>query len=111
MANIREEELLLWDFLKRAGYSNSRIDTMCPETRLLQDLRLAGDNLLDTLELLRDQFGVDFSDFDWSKYTPSEAQYRFNVLGRLIGAQKKLESFEPITLSMVARALHLKRWT
>ncbi len=110
--NIEDTEPGLWRFLKRAGYSDRQIAGMTLETRMLHDLRLRGDNFLDTLEILVTEFDVDMSAFDWSRYTPSEGELLFPWLpiSWLLGKYPRHENYEPLTLGMIAVALNEKRW-
>jgi hypothetical protein len=48
---------------------------MGPGTGLQTDLRLDGDNLIDTLEVLTRKFDVDLSDFNLAKYGHDEGFY------------------------------------
>lgn len=85
---------------------------MTLETRMLHDLRLMGDNFLDTLEILDTEFDVDMSEFDWSRYTPSDGELLFPWLpiAWLLGKFPRPGAYEPLTLGMIAVALKEKRW-
>lgn len=60
------------EYLKKCGYSAAKIDSWTSNTRLLHDLDLCGDDILDEFKILQDNFGVDLSDFEFKKYFPSE---------------------------------------
>jgi hypothetical protein len=48
---------------------------MSPGTGLQTDLRLDGDDLIDTPEILTRKFDVDLSDFNLAKYSHEEGFY------------------------------------
>ncbi|MGZ5914903.1 MAG: DUF1493 family protein [Hyphomicrobium sp.] len=112
MGKIKEDEPPLCQFLKRIEYSDAQIERMQLDTRLLQDLHLQGDNLLDTLELMHKDYGVDFANFDWRRYTPSEGARLapMPLILWLLGKYRRAEDYEPLTLGTVAAALRNKTW-
>jgi hypothetical protein len=85
---------------------------MSLETRLVQDLGLVGDDLMDAMEILTDEFGVDLSRFDSRMYSPPEGDLLFpnTLLNYLRGRTRKLDSFPPLTLKMILQAIKLRRW-
>ena len=62
-------------FLEAVGYKPHEIARMGPGTGLQTDLKLDGDNLLDTLEVLTRKFDVDMSDFNLAKDGHDEGFY------------------------------------
>lgn len=112
MANIRHQEPLLYAFLKRLEFTDEQISGFSLSTSLQHDLGEIGDNLLDDLEVMHREFGVDLTNFNWTRYTPSEGERLFpaSLLSRLRGTYRPLAEYEPITLGLLARALQTKMW-
>ena len=98
-------------FLYAVGYKRDEIACMGPGTGLQTDLKLDGDNLIDTLEVLSRKFGVDMSDFNLAKYGHDEG---FHLSAwRLLDSAQGLDPMEGrklITLAMIEESLRLGRW-
>ncbi len=102
-------------FLRIAlGLADAKIDGLTLDTRLLQDLRRDGDDLLDAMEILHTKFGVDLSGFDYRLYCHSEAELLFPLaelrfLRRIVrGREERL--LVPVTLGMIKQAIDSTTW-
>jgi Protein of unknown function (DUF1493) len=84
---------------------------MSPGTGLQTDLRLDGDDLIDTLEILTRKFDVDLSDFNLAKYGHEEGFYLTakDILYAMRGLDP-MEGRRVITLAMIEESLRLGRW-
>ena len=98
-------------FLEAVGYKRDEIARMGPGTGLQTDLRLDGDNLIDTLEVLTRKFDVDLSDFNLAKYGHDEGFYLTakNILYAMRGLDP-MEGRKVITLAMIEESLRHGRW-
>lgn len=110
---------LTLQYLQRCGYAEGEISAWTSETRLLHDMWLCGDDILDELEVLVRDFGVDLSELKVEKYFPREFSNDAFIIAirrllRAIGLErvvdKILEKYSPITLGMVEAAILNKRW-
>ena len=63
------EECVVSVIARRSGLDRSRI---CSEARLVQDLKLDGDDAIDTLLEIAKQFDMDMTGFDAGLYFRSE---------------------------------------
>ena len=81
------------------------------ETVLQTDLTLNGDNLLDVIERLHTDLGVDLSAFDLQRYGHGEAYY-LNPVRLLDGIRgvNNMQGKEAITLGMIEDALITGSW-
>ena len=74
-----------------------------------------GDDLFDTIEILRSKFGIDLSDFQDELYSPGELENDTFLFGMRRWfpkyVERRLSKYRPITLKMIDDALHAKRWT
>jgi hypothetical protein len=106
-------------FLSVCGFRESQIENWTMESELIRDLGQIGDNLFDTVEMLRSEFGIDLSDFQDELYSPGELENDTFLFGmrRWIDPwfpnylERRLSKYRPITLKMIDDALHAKRWT
>jgi hypothetical protein len=101
-------------WLKCCGYSDAQIAGFNNETRLFHDLDLYGDNALDELEFLANDFGVDFSDFHFDRYFPGNFGRDPFVLtlfkpSRFAAAIR--EKYPPVTMDMIEKTITQKKWT
>jgi len=107
------ENLELLDFLARTvGGDVHELKKLKLETRLLQDLGLDGDDFLDLIWSLSNEYGCDVSKFESSRYCHSEADFAFPnfIIRYLKNIVNRQDGFEPVTLAMIAEALSSKRW-
>lgn len=99
--------------LERCGYSREKISTFSGGTRLFHDVGLFGDNAYDELILLRNEFGVDFSKFEFRKYFPGNFGWDALIL-RMFWQSKWAgqvrQKYKPITLSMLGDVIREKKW-
>ncbi len=71
------------------------------EARLLHDLYVYGDDAVDFLNYLQQEFGVDISRFDFQRYFPTEGGFNF-----IIYFKKKLEQrYKPLTIQTILDAI------
>jgi len=114
-------------YLKRCGYSPSEIESWSSETRLLHDLGLCGDDILDEFKILQDEFGVDLSGFDFAKYFPSEPSRDAYLISarRILSAigfpsvanfiyKKRVErtcsKYQAVSLGMIESTIRQRKW-
>lgn len=106
-------------YLKRCGYSAAKIDSWTNETRLLHDLGLCGDDILDELRIMQEEFGVDLSDFNFKEYFPNELStdaYLLTMRRLLcaIGLEKLVKhvysKYAEVTLGTIELALKQRKW-
>jgi len=112
------------EYLRRLGHSDRAISSYPKETRLLHDIGLYGDSAVEELQILANEFGVDFSKFDFDKHFPSElsndalfintyklARFHrsFEIMYRLFRLDRRFEvvraKYKPITLGMIQGAI------
>ncbi|MFJ4143844.1 hypothetical protein [Pseudomonas sp. NPDC089734] len=127
MAHIKPVGELTTMYLKKCGYSVEKIDSWTSETRLLHDLGLCGDDILDEFKILQDEFGVDLSDFEFKEYFPSELSKDACVISvhrllHMVGlhkiadcAYKKVvgrtcSKYAEVSFGMIESTLRQKRW-
>lgn len=106
-------------YLKRCGYPVVQIGSWTSETRLLQDLGLCGDDVLDDFKILKDEFGVDLSGFELKRYFPSELSMEAFLLAirpllRVVGLQSVVarihKRYPEVTLGMIESVIRQKTW-
>ena len=106
-------------YLKKCGYTDAKIGSWTSETRLLHDIGLSGDDVLDEFKILQDEFGVDLSDFEFNKYFPSELSTDaflliLRPLLRAVGLQRIVihifDKYSEFTLGMIESTIRQKKW-
>jgi hypothetical protein len=106
-------------YLKKCGYSTATIDSWTSGTRLLHDIGLCGDDVLDDFKVLHDQFGVDLSGFEFKKYFPSELSTDALLLTlrpflRAVGLQRLInrvyKRYPEVTLETIESVIKQKKW-
>jgi hypothetical protein len=100
-------------WLEKLHIKEDVINTWNGDTALLQDLGWGGDDAIDNLNVMRDEFGVDFSKFDDFKYFESELSFKLLVitLFRNSSLARRISSSYPrITMDMLETALSEKKW-
>jgi hypothetical protein len=87
-------------------------DNIAPETRLVQDLRLIGDDMDEFLEAIVERYGTDFSAFVWHRHYPDEYSAPYFLVGRFFRYLFRLPQveYEPITIGQIAKAVTHGRW-
>lgn len=87
-------------------------DGITPETRLVQDLRLIGDDMDELLEAVVERYGTDFSEFVWHRHYPDEYSAPYFLVGRLFRYLFRLPQveYDPITICRIAEAAMRGRW-
>jgi uncharacterized protein DUF1493 len=97
-------------FLKVNGYKEDEIARMGPNAALQTDLRLDGDNLIDTLSTLK-KFGVDMTAFKYDRYGRDEAFHMsaWRIYDNVRGIDP-LKDRKVITLAMIEESLLAGRW-
>ncbi|GHU12339.1 hypothetical protein FACS1894185_6680 [Betaproteobacteria bacterium] len=105
--------------LKEWGYPFTEISLLTNETRLLHDLDMWGDDILEFFEMLQEEFGVDFSSFQMEKYFPLEFSKEGNVLvDRALcfaffwkkAVERVLNKYPEVTLGMISDIIKEKKW-
>ena len=114
-------------YLKRCGYSLSEIESWSSETRLLHDIGLCGDDILDEFKILQDEFGVDLSGFEFAKYFPNELSrdaYLISVRRILSsiglptvanyiykrGVERTCSKYQEVSLGMIESTIKQRKW-
>jgi hypothetical protein len=76
-------------------------------TRLFHDLHLYGEDADDMLGEFQKEFGVDFSEFEFSDYFPDETEMPFGFfLFIFLSREKK----NPITIDHLIDVAERQRW-
>ena len=104
---------LVREFLNAAGFPEAKTAELTSKTRLMHDLHLVGDDLIDVVEVLHRKFDVDLTNFDPCRYTPGEFTpriYLFSALPRSRAARLRMSGYDEITLEMIEAAIRAKRW-
>ncbi|MCC8968403.1 DUF1493 family protein [Bradyrhizobium sp. Pear76] len=100
-------------YLSRCGYSDSQIDSWNSETRLLQDIGLAGDNAWDEFSRMHREFGVDLTGFEVDRYFPPELSWTnlaMSLLWRTELGNRLRNKYPPISLGLIECVLAAKKW-
>jgi Protein of unknown function (DUF1493) len=104
-------------YLIHCGLSAAKIAQCNMHTRLCHDLGIYGEAAEDYLEVLRQKYQVDLSNFEFAEYFPAEYPYRtfvekiifdFQPFGRWLASRK--DSWQPLTLAMINAAISAKKW-
>lgn len=101
------------EFLRACGYLDTFIERRKPTDRLVQDLGIDGDNLMDDLKVLQERFKVDMKDFRFELYSPTELSkdaFFFGLLPRWLATKGRQAKYRPITLELIERSIAQKRW-
>jgi hypothetical protein len=105
--------------LKEWGYFPENITLQINKIRLLHDLYIWGDDAWDILEFLHRKLGVDFSNFPFDKYFPSEFSREGNslvsrellsLIGLKLNIVLTLRKYPEITIGMMEETIKNKRW-
>lgn len=105
-------------YLKHCGLSESKIARCTGSTRLYHDLGLYGDIAEAYIGVLIDDYHVDMSGFEFEKFFPLEFAGK-NLITRTFlwlapfagNAVRQRGEYSPLTLEMIDRAIHTKRWS
>lgn len=73
------------------------------DTRLVQDLRIDGDDAYEFMEKFVSEFDVDYSEFDYSMYFSKEGFDLFGILESIF--KKKGETKKALTLGDLEKAI------
>ena len=98
--------------LEQMGIFKNEFESLRPETELLKDLGIDGDDFLEVVEVLAEEFGCDMSSFDFRRHCHEEADLLFprsfvRWVKRKRGAK---EEFEPVTIKMIDDTLKARKW-
>jgi hypothetical protein len=106
-------------YLRLCGYGSRDILGWTPTTRLLHDLNHYGDQAEGDLELMRDECGVSFAGFDFSRHFPEEFSLHARILEcrhilRFIGAGRIVSrvygTYDPLRFLDIEIALSRGHW-
>lgn len=86
-----------------------------PESRILHDLGISGDDAVELLTAFAREFNVNLSEFPFDQYFPDEASFSFRSLWtwllKLAGRRvSEMDAWRPITVADLERAAELGRW-
>lgn len=84
-----------------------RADRLTPQTRLVHDLGIDGDDLVELMGAFFAGFTVDPAGFDFTRYAGPEG---LNLLGALNPFGRKDDGPVPITLAMLLAAAQAGCW-
>lgn len=92
-----------------ADYCSIELDELTPSSSLFSDLRIDGDDAGEFMQAFSNQFGVDISEFNFSRYFGSEAGFNpvVSLFRSMLGRAYR---FTPITLADLANAAEIKKW-
>lgn len=77
------------------------------QSKIYQDLRIAGDDAWELLERIRHDFGVDFTGMNFANYFPSEGEVQIERLERLFRFAPKRK---PLTVGHLLQVIEVGRW-
>lgn len=80
-------------------------DQVTPESRLVEDLKLNGDDAVDALLEISKECSMDVSGFDSTRYFRSEPTL-LSLLPFLPSQKKRTEPKEPLTVGELIEAAH-----
>lgn len=111
MENGAREDIVLAELIEAAQAQTGCTD-IGPETRLVQDLNLIGDDMDEFLEGVIERYGADFSGFVWHRHYPDEYTAPYFLAGRFFRRIFHFPpvEYEPITLSRLAGAVTRGQW-
>ena len=90
--------------------------TMCADpitdtTELYYDLGLAGEDLGDAIDAIREPFGTDFSLMDLRKYAPNEVAHNFGLnLVREFRELRDERTYPSLTVGSLITAVQAGSW-
>lgn len=80
-------------------------------TELYYDLGLAGDDLLEAIEAVREPFGTDFSQLDVRRYAPNEVGHNFGLnLVRGVREWRGVRTYRSLTIGSLVDAVQAGSW-
>jgi acyl carrier protein len=88
------------------GFSKRKLT---PQTRLFHDLAIDGDDAVELLMALNEQYGVSCEDFNFSNYFGAEIGAGWRHLGWRIFHNNDQECLKPITILDLAWAIENKK--
>jgi hypothetical protein len=107
----------LVSYLKECGIYEREMATSSMNTRTYHDLGWYGDVAEGCLELLMEKYGVDMTGFHFDTYYPPEFEGQSAASSLLcsllpfVGTWlRKRRPYRPLTLEMVHRLIHVKKW-
>jgi hypothetical protein len=77
------------------------------ETKVYHDLKISGDDALELLGDLRDEFGTDFSKLNFSEYFPEESEAFPEHLARLLGSGA---ARKPLSVGHLLQVVRVGQW-
>ena len=96
--------------LRQWGITEQQSSRLTPDSCLVNDLRIKGDDLCDFIELMGRVYEVDFSTFEFDNYSPSEGELlSFGDFFRSIFMRPK-PRYRRLPLSVISESIALKRW-
>ena len=81
-----------------------------PETQLLRDLQLWGDDAGNFFDEFAQQFGVDMRGAKFADYFPAEGQHVGYAIKRLLTGRRMHDHFRAITVADLANSAALGHW-
>lgn len=106
------------EFVKKELSLRSSIG-LSSETRLVEDLRVDGDDALELIEKFAERYQVDLSGFDSRQYFEEEGMHWLTVPALLLRLIiwpfrhylfQQTASLSPLTLGMLTEIAQRKRW-
>ena len=105
-------------FVRICGFEELNLPEISEATTVLGNLGQTGDDFDDVIDVLPREFGVDMSDYDWRKHTPTELHRDSLILSfrnffeffRPGIVQRTLAKYEPVTLGRIGEAIRTKKW-
>ncbi len=84
-----------------------RPERLSPQTRLVQDLGVDGDDLVELMDAYFVRFGVQSISFQLGAYGGPEG---LNLIGALNPFGRKQPPLKPLTIAMLTDAANAGRW-
>ena len=89
-----------------------RTDAITETTELYYDLGLAGDDLVDAIDAIREPFGTDFSLMDLRRYAPNEVWHSFGLdLVRAFREWRGERTYRSLTVASLIAAVRRGSWS
>ena len=107
--NIKETTEIndkLFNYVKGLNLINP--DKLTLDTLLEKDLGITGDDAIDFIEEFAQEFNVDISSFDYSKYFREEGFNVFEVFSRLLFREKNINHAD-VSIRKLREAVHNKK--
>ncbi|NWE51386.1 DUF1493 family protein [Brevundimonas sp. P7753] len=107
----RSEEAIRNHVISALDRITMRGDAITETTELYYDLGLAGEDLGNAIDSIREPFGADFSLMDLRQYAPNEVAHNFGLnLFRAFREWRGERTYRSLTVGSLIAAVHDGSW-